>query len=205
MAKEKNGYLLAMGFGVNTESQNKTFGKWLASKIPAAAGGLFAHEVYDIITTKVFKEVASKYGADIVGSVGLALVAYILDHNLWPLKNKGFSDDFSQSFTDGMMGRGAPAVLNAAKSIYEKIVEFLSPGKTPGQGLIGAPGVAPSLDAAPAALADMMSLLQNSPRTRQLLAEDLISAMEKRDMEVSPQARMNIANCIGDLAQNYTR
>ena len=200
--------MVAMGFGVNTQTQNKPFLKWLASKIPAAAGGLFAHEVYEIFTQKIFTEAANKYGADVVGSIGLAIVAYVFDHNLWPVKRPGFSDDFSQSFTDGMMGRGAPAVWNGLKTGLGKLVDWVAapPSATKrSQGLLSGSPTNASLDVAPEALADMMALLHNSPRIRQMLADDLISTMEKRDMEISPQARVNIANCIGDLAQNYKR
>lgn len=198
MAKA-NEYLTAMGYNVNRASQNKPFVEWLVSKMPAAGGGLFAHWVYQKLVTDIFSKQAKVYGPDIVGSIGLAIIAYILDHNLWGWR-EGFSDDLTQSFTDGMMGRGAPAVMNTANSVWEFLIGTVSGKKTAGNALPSA-----SLDRAPEALADMMALLADSPDTRRRLADDLVTAMERQDMRVDDTAKRNLANCINDLATQYKR
>lgn len=199
MAKDKsaNDYIKAMGFGNNSSSQNKPMGEWLASKLPAALGGMFAHTVYQN-AIGLFSKQAKDYGPDIVGSISLAVFAYVLDHDVIGFA-EGFSDDFSQSFTDGMMGRGAPAVYNALGQLWKGISGLVS-GGTKANGMEG-----PSLDRAPEALAEMMSLLANSPETRQKMAIDLISVMESQNMNVDSTAKSKIANCINDLARNYQR
>ena len=189
-----------MGLGVNRESQNKPFSQWLAAKTPAALGGLFAHTIYQQIVA-LFAKQSQKYGPDIVGSIGLALIAYILDHNLWGW-SKSFSDDATQSFTDGMMGRGAPAVFNAVSSVWNGLTKVVGE-KAPSAGKAANASMGASLDNAPEVVADMMSLLASSPETRQRLAKDLIETMEKHQMRLDDKARSNIANCIGDLANTY--
>lgn len=193
----KNDYLQAIGVGVNQSSQNKPFAEWIASKLPAAAGGMFAHWAYQKIVSEFFTKQAQKYGADIVGSIGLAFIAYALDHSLFGWR-KGFSDDMTQSFTDGMMGRGAPAVLNSVQSLFGSLSGGASNQKA--QGMPSA-----SLDNAPEALADMLSLLKNSPETRNRLTSDLIAAMERQDIRVDDAAKRNLANCLNDLAGQYQR
>ena len=200
MAKDKsaNAYIKAMGFGNNSASQNKPWDQWLASKLPAAFGGMFAHTVYQN-AIGLFSKQAKDYGPDIVGSIALTIIAYILDHDMVGLSD-GFSDDFSQSFTDGMMGRGAPAVYNAIGQAWRGLTSVVSPNAKKADGMEG-----PSLDRAPEALAEMMSLLANSPETRQKMALDLISVMEGQNMNVDSTAKSKIANCINDLARNYQR
>lgn len=216
MAKRKDAYLDAMGYNKDKDRQNLPFTEWVVSKFPAAAGGLFAHEVYDLTTTKWFATLVPRYGRDIVGSLGLAIVAYSLDHNLnmvvW--KRPGFSDDMTEGFTDGMIGRGAPALFSAVGTVLKKVSDYLSGDANAKKPVAGKPAQAmlpqgqeytPNLDDAPAALGDMMALLASSPKTRQMLTEDLLGRMENRGIEISPNARTNIANCIGDLAQSYKR
>lgn len=196
----KDDYLNALGYKQDTARQNLPLAQWLVSKLPAAAGGLFAHEVYQLLTTKWFTELAGKYGPDVVGSIGLAVIAWALDHSVVFRR----SDDLSEGFTDGMMGRGAPAVWNTIKGGYSWLVDGLtSKPKARSQGLLSANNGQPSLDSAPQALAEMISLLADSPRTRDLLASDLITMMERRGMQIDQAARSNFANCIGDLASQY--
>lgn len=211
MAKRKDLYLNAMGVGQETGRQNLPLDQWIVSKIPPAAGGLFAHEVYNLTTTKWFANLVPKYGRDIIGSLGLGIAAYVLDHNMnvlvWKIPN--FSDDFTESFTDGMIGRGAPALFSAFQALAGKLSDWLT-GKTSTPQKANAmlpPGqeYAPNLDDAPGALADMMSLLSTSPKTRQALTDDLLNRMAQRGVEVTPLAKTNIANCIGDLAESYKR
>ena len=128
MAKRKDEYLRALGYDQGREQQNLPLGQWIVSKVPAAAGGMFAHEVYEWAVEKIFANLVPKYGRDVIGSLGLTIVAYLIDHNLNILvfKRPGFSDDLTQAFTHGMMGRGAPAVWNSAQIILGKLADFLT-------------------------------------------------------------------------------
>ncbi|PSM31457.1 hypothetical protein BVG81_005265 [Haliangium sp. UPWRP_2] len=193
-----------MGLGVNSQSQNKPFGQWILSKLPAAFGGLVAHYVYHQ-AVELFPKQAKAYGPDIVGSIGLALGAYVLDHDLiWA---DGISSDFTQSFTDGMMGRGAPAVLSGTVQIWKMIANGFNAVTTEQANPkpAGALRNEPSIDNAPEVLAEMMSMLRNSPETRQKMAADLIAVMEQQNMRVDDAAKSRLANCIESLANNYSR
>lgn len=208
MAKNENGYLVAVGFGRNVEQQNKPWDDWLMAKVPAAMGGLFAHFAYNYVVDNIFKSLVPKYGRDIVGSVGLTIIAYLIDHNRpFFFYKKGSSDEMTKAFTDGMMGRGAPAVTNAIYQILMKLTEFVSgqpsEAKKANAMMPESQAHSASLDSAPAAFADMMSLLSNSPKTRAMLTQDLLDKMDQAGIDIDPRARENIANCIGELATNY--
>lgn len=193
-----------MGFGQNKANQNKPFADWILSKLPAAAGGLFAHYAYHQ-AVGWFPKQAAAYGPDIVGSIGLALIAYLLDHT--GTFKQDWSSDATQSFTDGMMGRGAPAVVSASTQIWKLLAGALN-ASTTGQANpkpAGSLHDQPSIDQAPEVLAEMMSMLANSPETRKKLAVDLISVMEQQNMRVDDAAKSKLANCIENLASSYSR
>lgn len=193
-----NVYLKAMGFNQDKGRAELSWDKWLASKVPAAAGGLFAHWAYELVVDKWFVDTAKKYGPDIVGSIGLTFIAWAIDHS-WGWFD---SDEALKAFTDGMMGRGAPAVWNTLKAGFNWIAEGFGLQKK-AQGLLSANEGSPSLDNSPGAIAEILGLLADSPRTREMIAQDLATVFERRGMQIDDAARSNFANCLGDLANQY--
>ena len=206
----ENSYMAALGYPGGENRRNLPFVDWMLSKVPAAAGGLTANMVYEVVTTRWFVTLASQYGAELIGSLGLGIVAYIVDHSFFFRSN-----DLSKAFTDGLIGRGAPVLSRSIIGVVNMLIDTVkSGGKAEtgqkAQAILTDPtmrGLLPqtSLDNAPQAAAEMISLLADSPRTRELIAQDLVSIMEKRGMEVTAAARADVANCINDLAAQYKR
>lgn len=209
----ENAYLNALGYR-NGENQSRLPPMtWMLSKVPAATGGMVANTVYALATERWFTQFVPQFGAEMVGSIALGGIAYVVDHS-----SLFDSTDLRKAFTDGLIGRGAPVLSNSVMSIITWIFNWLrgqggQSGQTnnqKAQALLSDPGVQSmlpetNLDHAPQAVAEMLSLLSNSPRTREMIAQDLMGVMERRGFEITPEARSQVANCINDLAVQYKR